>query len=126
MTSSWFANGGGFVLCHLEATLGKRGSRGTKVELVRLHQVQKRRHARAQDSTKQLIPSVTTQPSEAHAGPKERVILKAMKACVLERPGPVESPRLELRELPVPQPGEREVLVRVHSCGICRTDLARG
>jgi len=46
-----------------------------------------------------------------------------MRACVLERPGPVESNRLEQRELPVPQPGEHEVLVRVHSCGICRTDL---
>jgi propanol-preferring alcohol dehydrogenase len=46
-----------------------------------------------------------------------------MKACVLERPGTVESCPLELRELPIPQPGEREVLVRVHSCGICRTDL---
>jgi len=46
-----------------------------------------------------------------------------MKACVLDQPGPVESSPLLLRELPVPQPGEREVLVRVHSCGICRTDL---
>ena len=46
-----------------------------------------------------------------------------MKACVLERPGPVESCPLELRELPIPQPGEHEVLVRAHSCGICRTDL---
>ena len=27
------------------------------------------------------------------------------------------------RELPVPQPGAGEVLVRVHACGVCRTDL---
>lgn len=42
---------------------------------------------------------------------------------MLEKPGPVESHPLELRELPVPQPGEREVLVRIRACGICRTDL---
>jgi len=30
---------------------------------------------------------------------------------------------LELRELPIPVPGEGEVLVRVSACGICRTDL---
>lgn len=46
-----------------------------------------------------------------------------MKAWVLPKPGPVESNPLELRELPVPEPGEREVLVRVRACGICRTDL---
>lgn len=30
---------------------------------------------------------------------------------------------LELRELPVPQPAAGQVLVRVHACGVCRTDL---
>ncbi|MCL6592694.1 MAG: alcohol dehydrogenase catalytic domain-containing protein [Alicyclobacillus sp.] len=30
---------------------------------------------------------------------------------------------LRLIELPVPQPGPGEVLVRVHACGICQTDL---
>lgn len=38
---------------------------------------------------------------------------------VLERPG---SPLIE-RESPDPEPGEREVLVRVEACGVCRTDL---
>jgi alcohol dehydrogenase, propanol-preferring len=46
-----------------------------------------------------------------------------MRAWVLRKPGPVESNQLELRELPVPEPGEREVLVRVSACAICRTDL---
>jgi len=46
-----------------------------------------------------------------------------MKACVLERPGPVESHPLQLRELPLPSPGDHEVLVRINACGICRTDL---
>ncbi len=30
---------------------------------------------------------------------------------------------LELREVPVPRPGHGEVLVRVHACGVCHTDL---
>jgi propanol-preferring alcohol dehydrogenase len=30
---------------------------------------------------------------------------------------------LGLAELPDPEPGPREVLVRVHACGVCRTDL---
>lgn len=30
---------------------------------------------------------------------------------------------LEMRTLPVPEPGDDEVLVRVETCGICRTDL---
>jgi len=42
-----------------------------------------------------------------------------MRAMVLARPG---SP-LELRELPVPDPGAGEVLVKVRACAICRTDL---
>ncbi len=46
-----------------------------------------------------------------------------MKAWVLPKPGSVESNPLELRELPEPEPGEREVLVRVSACAICRTDL---
>jgi propanol-preferring alcohol dehydrogenase len=46
-----------------------------------------------------------------------------MKAWVLPKPGPVDSHPLELREVPVPVPGDHEVLVRIHACGICRTDL---
>ncbi|HKF23388.1 MAG TPA: zinc-dependent alcohol dehydrogenase family protein [Candidatus Angelobacter sp.] len=46
-----------------------------------------------------------------------------MKACVLRQPALVETQPLELREVPVPQPGEGEVLLRVSACGICRTDL---
>ena len=38
---------------------------------------------------------------------------------VLEAPG---NP-LELSEVPDPEPGERQVLVRVRACGVCRTDL---
>jgi propanol-preferring alcohol dehydrogenase len=37
----------------------------------------------------------------------------------------LEAPRAPLREadLPRPQPGAEQVLLRVHACGVCRTDL---
>jgi alcohol dehydrogenase, propanol-preferring len=38
---------------------------------------------------------------------------------VLDRPG---TP-LKLAELPVPEPGAEQILVRVGACGVCRTDL---
>jgi alcohol dehydrogenase, propanol-preferring len=38
---------------------------------------------------------------------------------VLERPGRP----MALRELPVPEPGPEQLLIRVHACGVCRTDL---
>src|SRR6266571_8130481 len=46
-----------------------------------------------------------------------------MKACVLSRPAPVETRPLEYGEVPMHEPGEGEVLVRVRYCGVCRTDL---
>jgi propanol-preferring alcohol dehydrogenase len=46
-----------------------------------------------------------------------------MKAWTLTRPAPVEQNPLTLTELPVPEPGEGQVLVKVTACGICRTDL---
>jgi propanol-preferring alcohol dehydrogenase len=46
-----------------------------------------------------------------------------MRACVLSSPGPVEAAPLQLRDVPVPEPAADEILVRVHACGVCRTDL---
>jgi len=46
-----------------------------------------------------------------------------MKAMVLHTPGPVETHPLLLEDLPTPEPGDGEVLVRVERCGVCRTDL---
>ena len=46
-----------------------------------------------------------------------------MRAMTLRRPAPIESSPLVLAELPTPQPGEGEILVRVATCGVCRTDL---
>lgn len=46
-----------------------------------------------------------------------------MKAWVLDKPALVESRPLVLTDVPIPQPADDEVLVKVHACGICRTDL---
>ncbi len=46
-----------------------------------------------------------------------------MKACVLEKPAPIETNPLRLTEVPRPEPRRDQVLVRVHVCGVCRTDL---
>jgi propanol-preferring alcohol dehydrogenase len=44
---------------------------------------------------------------------------QTMRAMVLEK---VRQP-LRLTEMPVPRPRPRQVLIRVHACGVCRTDL---
>jgi propanol-preferring alcohol dehydrogenase len=46
-----------------------------------------------------------------------------MKACVLERPAPIETNPLKLAEVQRPNPGGREILIRVSCCAVCRTDL---
>jgi propanol-preferring alcohol dehydrogenase len=42
-----------------------------------------------------------------------------MRAMVLEKAGQP----LRLRDLPVPAPDPNQVLIHVHACGVCRTDL---
>src|SRR6202022_4026011 len=44
---------------------------------------------------------------------------KQMRAMVLDQP----RTSLRARELPVTDPGPDQVLIRVHACGVCRTDL---
>lgn len=46
-----------------------------------------------------------------------------MNAMVLSRTGDVSDNRLEWRECPAPEPGPGEVQVKIHICGVCRTDL---
>jgi alcohol dehydrogenase, propanol-preferring len=46
-----------------------------------------------------------------------------MKAQILKQLAPVESRPLELVDLPVPQPGPEEILVKVSACGVCHTEL---
>ena len=42
-----------------------------------------------------------------------------MRAMVLHAPGQ----RLRLEEWPVPEPGPEQLLLKVHACAVCRTDL---
>jgi propanol-preferring alcohol dehydrogenase len=46
-----------------------------------------------------------------------------MKACVFPKPARIETNPLVYGEVPAPQPAQGEVLVRIHYCGVCRTDL---
>jgi propanol-preferring alcohol dehydrogenase len=46
-----------------------------------------------------------------------------MKACLLRAPAAIETNPLELADVATPQPASDEVLVRVRTCGVCRTDL---
>lgn len=46
-------------------------------------------------------------------------IPKTMRAMVLDE----QRQPLQLREVPVPEPGDSQVLIKVHACGVCRTDL---
>lgn len=49
--------------------------------------------------------------------------LDATSAWVVERPGPITSTPLRLVERRIPAPGPYELLARVRTCGVCRTDL---
>jgi propanol-preferring alcohol dehydrogenase len=42
-----------------------------------------------------------------------------MRAMILDR----QREPLREAEVPPPEPGPGQVLVRVHACGVCRTDL---
>ena len=46
-----------------------------------------------------------------------------MKAMVLSRTGDVSGNQLKLHDRPIPEPESRQVLVKIHVCGVCRTDL---
>jgi len=48
-----------------------------------------------------------------------------MQAMVLDRVYDLsrEDSPLRLADLPVPEPGDQEVLIRVAACGVCHTEL---
>jgi propanol-preferring alcohol dehydrogenase len=46
-----------------------------------------------------------------------------MKAMAVYTPAAIETDPLRAIELPDPEPGPREILVRIKTCGVCRTDL---
>lgn len=46
-----------------------------------------------------------------------------MKAAVLYKPAPIADRPLRIEEIPQPQPASGQVLLKVRTCGVCRTDL---
>jgi propanol-preferring alcohol dehydrogenase len=46
-----------------------------------------------------------------------------MKAQLLRQPAPIASNPLQFEDVPLPQIGEHDLLVRVRACGVCHTDL---
>jgi alcohol dehydrogenase, propanol-preferring len=46
-----------------------------------------------------------------------------MRAAILTEPQPVSKRPLQIADVPDPQPGPGQVLLRVRACGVCRTDL---
>jgi propanol-preferring alcohol dehydrogenase len=46
-----------------------------------------------------------------------------VKAALLRSPGDVFKRPLAIEQIPMPQPGTGQVLLRVRACGVCRTDL---
>jgi propanol-preferring alcohol dehydrogenase len=46
-----------------------------------------------------------------------------MKALVLNQPGPIETGPLQLEERERPRPAPGQVLMRVHACGVCHSNL---
>ena len=47
----------------------------------------------------------------------------SMRAWIVDNPGPIAAGPLKLIWRPIPEPGPRQVRVRVLVCGVCRTDL---
>ena len=46
-----------------------------------------------------------------------------MKAMLLKKFAPIDQNPLELVELPSPEPGPEDILLRIKVCGVCHTDL---
>ena len=46
-----------------------------------------------------------------------------MRAAVLTQPGNISTCPLDVRDVPVPERQPGQVLLHVHACGVCRTDL---
>ncbi len=46
-----------------------------------------------------------------------------MQAMILRNPSPVEQKPLHAIDLPDPEPGPSQIRIRIHTCGLCHTDL---
>src|SRR5689334_15056032 len=60
------------------------------------------------------------QPDPTSIHPRDN---RTVKACILPTPAPVESRPLRIADVPKPEPTGNQVLVKIHACGVCRTDL---
>lgn len=47
----------------------------------------------------------------------------ALRAMIIKRVAPIEENPLSYEEVQTPEPRGKEVLIRVHTCGVCRTEL---
>jgi propanol-preferring alcohol dehydrogenase len=46
-----------------------------------------------------------------------------MKAIILKHTAPIKEKPLRLEEIPVPEPGEKQIRIKIAACGVCHTDL---
>ncbi len=46
-----------------------------------------------------------------------------MRAIVLDQQRSIDESPLEVRDVPLPEPGPNQIRVKVHCCGLCHTDL---
>jgi len=46
-----------------------------------------------------------------------------MKAWILEKQARIEDKPLRLEDIPTPEPSDHEIRIKVHACGVCRTDI---
>ena len=46
-----------------------------------------------------------------------------MKAWILENQSDMENRPLKITDVPLPEPGDKEIRVKIQACGICRTDI---
>jgi len=46
-----------------------------------------------------------------------------MRAWLLDKRAKIEDMPLRFKEIPTPDPSDHEIRIKVHACGICRTDI---
>ncbi len=46
-----------------------------------------------------------------------------MRAMVLSKTSPIENRPLEAADLPIPEPSNNQILVKISVCGVCHTEL---
>lgn len=46
-----------------------------------------------------------------------------MKAMILKKFAPIDNEPLKLANIPIPEPGPDDILIRINICGVCHTDL---